>query len=78
MSSKMIALRGRRELPFTVRAPASGRQEEMMSKYAFGKVVSLSFDEACRRVTEELAKEGFGVLTEIDVAATLKKKIDKT
>jgi len=49
-----------------------------MSKYAFGKVVSLSFDEACRRVTEELAKEGFGVLTEIDVAATLKKKIDKT
>nr|MCU0806147.1 DUF302 domain-containing protein [Burkholderiales bacterium] len=48
-----------------------------MSKYVFGKTVTLSFDEACRRVTEELAKEGFGVLTEIDVAATMKKKLDK-
>ena len=48
-----------------------------MSKYAFGKTVTLSFDDACRRVTEELAKEGFGVLTEIDVAATMKKKLDK-
>jgi len=43
--------------------------------YVFGKTVGLSFDEAIRRVTEELAKEGFGVLTEIDVAATLKKKL---
>jgi len=48
-----------------------------MSKYAFGKTVAMTFDEACARVTEELAKEGFGVLTEIDVAATLKKKLGK-
>lgn len=44
--------------------------------YYFNKVVDLSFDEAVERVTEELKNEGFGVLTDIDVTATLKKKID--
>jgi len=48
-----------------------------MSKYAFGKTVAMSFDQACARVTEELGKEGFGVLTEIDVSATIKKKLGK-
>jgi uncharacterized protein (DUF302 family) len=48
-----------------------------MSKYAFGKALDMSFEMACARVSEELAKEGFGVLTEIDVAATLKKKLGK-
>jgi len=38
--------------------------------------MSCSFDEAVERVTEALKTEGFGVLTEIDVKATLKKKID--
>jgi uncharacterized protein (DUF302 family) len=47
----------------------------MTVKYAFGKTTSLSHDEAIARVTQELAKEGFGVLTEIDVAATMKKKL---
>ena len=47
-----------------------------MSKYAFGKAVALKFDDAVARVTQELAKDGFGVLTEIDVAATMKKKLD--
>jgi len=47
-----------------------------MSKYAFGKAVALKFDEAVAKVTQELSKEGFGVLTEIDVAATMKKKLD--
>ena len=46
-----------------------------MSKYAFGKMVNLSFEQATEAVTQALAKEGFGVLTEIDVAATLKKKL---
>lgn len=49
----------------------------MTSKYAFGKTVALGFDEAVARATEALGKEGFGVLTEIDVAATLKKKLGK-
>jgi uncharacterized protein (DUF302 family) len=45
------------------------------ARYAFGKTVSLGFAQAIERVTQELAKEGFGVLTEIDVAATMKKKL---
>ncbi len=40
------------------------------------KIVNLTFDEAIEKVTEELKKEGFGVLTEIDVKETLKKKLD--
>ena len=44
--------------------------------YYNSKTVSLSFDDAIVKVTEELKKEGFGVLTEIDVQETLKKKID--
>ncbi len=48
-----------------------------MSNYSIRKIVDLSYEEAVERVKEELKKEGFGVLTEIDVKATLKKKIDK-
>jgi uncharacterized protein (DUF302 family) len=46
-----------------------------MAAYGFGKQVQMSFDQAVQRVTQALAGEGFGVLTEIDVAATLKKKL---
>ena len=46
-----------------------------MSSYVIGKQVTLGFDEAEKRITEELAKVGFGILTEIDVQATMKKKL---
>jgi uncharacterized protein (DUF302 family) len=44
--------------------------------YYFNKTLKLSFDKAITAVTEELKKEGFGILTDIDVKATLKKKLD--
>jgi uncharacterized protein (DUF302 family) len=47
----------------------------MSSNYGFGKTVDMDFDQALTRVTEELKKEGFGILTEIDVKATLKAKL---
>ena len=44
--------------------------------YYFSKVVNEDFDKAIEKVTGKLKEEGFGVLTEIDVKATLKKKLD--
>jgi uncharacterized protein (DUF302 family) len=44
--------------------------------YYFNKIVDMPFDQAIERVTGELKKEGFGVLTQIDVKETLKKKLD--
>ncbi|WP_297925895.1 DUF302 domain-containing protein [Metallibacterium sp.] len=49
----------------------------MGTKYGFGKTVVSSFEAAIEKVTQELQKEGFGVLTDIDVAATLKKKLNQ-
>jgi uncharacterized protein (DUF302 family) len=49
---------------------------EQTTRYGIGITAALPFDRAVERTREELAKEGFGVLTEIDVAATLKKKLD--
>ena len=45
-------------------------------KYYNGKEVSMSFEEAIEKVTQELKHEGFGVLTEIDMQATFKEKLD--
>lgn len=44
--------------------------------YHFSKNVKYNFEECVERVTEELKKDGFGILTEIDVQATFKKKLD--
>ena len=47
-----------------------------MSYYFQTTISGTAFDDVITKVTEELQKEGFGVLTEIDVQATLKKKLD--
>ena len=45
-------------------------------QYGFSKITKYGFDQAVEKVTEELKKEGFGILTSIDVKETLKKKIN--
>jgi len=47
-----------------------------MSYYNSKILQDIGFDEAIEKVTETLKQEGFGILTEIDVKATLKKKLD--
>ena len=49
----------------------------MNSDFGFGKVVDVSFDDAIEKVTAALEKEGFGVLSDIDVAAKMKAKLDQ-
>ena len=49
---------------------------EVKMSYYFSKILSLSFDKAVSLVVEELKNEGFGILTDIDVQATLKEKIN--
>jgi len=44
--------------------------------YYYSKTLDLSFEDAIDKTTEALSEEGFGVLTEIDIKATLKKKLD--
>ncbi len=46
------------------------------TNYGFSKVLDLDFEQAIEKVTAELQEEGFGILTEIDVRATLKTKLD--
>jgi uncharacterized protein (DUF302 family) len=48
---------------------------EEMKGYAFTRILNISYEDAISKVTEALKEEGFGVLTEIDVEATLKKKL---
>jgi len=45
-------------------------------RYGFSKTVALTYEQAVEKVTAELKKEDFGVLTTIDVKDTLKKKLD--
>lgn len=46
------------------------------TRYGIGTTVNMSYTEAVERTRAALAAEGFGILTEIDIAATLKKKLD--
>ena len=49
---------------------------DQTTRYGISTTVPLEYDRAVERTKEELSKEGFGVLAEIDIAATLKKKLD--
>lgn len=49
----------------------------MESQFGFGKSLDLGFDDAIDKVTTALQAEGFGVLSDIDVAAKMKEKLDK-
>jgi len=48
---------------------------EEIKGYAFTRILNTSYEDAISKVTDALKEEGFGVLTEIDVKATLKKKL---
>jgi uncharacterized protein (DUF302 family) len=50
---------------------------EEIKKYAFSAVLNTTYEDAVSRVRNVLKEEGFGVLTEIDVKDTLKKKLNK-
>ena len=49
---------------------------EKVKEYAFSTLLDISYEEAVSKVTDALKEEGFGVLTEIDVKSTLKKKLN--
>jgi uncharacterized protein (DUF302 family) len=49
---------------------------EKVKEYAFTTVLNTSYEDAISKITDALKEEGFGVLTEIDVKATLKKKLN--
>ena len=56
---------------------AARKSEQSSTRYGLKRVVNMSYEDAVARITETLKAQGFGILTEIDVKATLKKKLDK-
>ena len=52
------------------------KQRRNSMQYSFDKILNMPFDDAINRVTDELKKDGFGILTDIDVQQTLKKKLN--
>jgi uncharacterized protein (DUF302 family) len=61
--------------PGVLPAQAVNSFKESIMQYGFSRVVPHTYDAALDRVTQELQKEGFGVLTSIDVKETMKKKL---
>jgi uncharacterized protein (DUF302 family) len=59
-----------------VRGREKGNNGGERMSYYFSTLMATTFEEAITRVTEGLKKEGFGILTDIDVKETLKKKLD--
>lgn len=51
-------------------------QKNIKMKYYFNKTINGTFEEVIDKVTKRLKEEGFGILTDIDISATLKKKLD--
>jgi uncharacterized protein (DUF302 family) len=57
--------------------PDSLKNDQLqITELGFSKIVDLPFEQALTKVKAELKKEGFGILTEVDVRATMKKKLD--
>lgn len=54
----------------------NNKLKHIIMSYSFSKMVNYGFEEAIAKVTDELQKEGFGILTEIDMQAALKKKLN--
>jgi uncharacterized protein (DUF302 family) len=67
---------GKDVLPTPEARKRSSPVDMPLISYGFKKTVALSVEDADLRLREELKKEGFGILTEIDVKATLKEKLD--
>lgn len=54
----------------------SQTNQQQIMEYYYSKTITGSFENAIEKVTEALKAEGFGILTEIDIKATLRKKLD--
>lgn len=63
-------------LPGILLTQESAGSDPVETELGFKKITSLNFEEALTKVKAELKKEGFGILTEVDVKATLKNKMD--
>lgn len=68
--------RGAVDWPREVHHDAEMPAKESIMPYYFGKILPLAFDQAVQRTTEMLKEAGFGIITDIDVKETLKKKIN--
>ena len=73
---RICAPLGASETPFEANKLPSGATARTTMSYYFSKTIAMPFALAIQHVTDALAAKGFGVLTTIDVQATMKKKLD--